>query len=88
MTTDATDAGSMLQLRARPMQKSRPDWLSRLSMVPMRSGHPVVLRHDHQLSGDRKPVQYSNRRVGKTLPQIVVGHMCSSSLACGTRDCT
>ena len=42
-------------------------------------GYAVVLRHDHQLSGKGKPVQYSNRRLGKPLPQIVVRHLCSCS---------
>jgi hypothetical protein len=87
MTTDETDARSMLQLCAWPMQKTRPACLSNLSILPMRFvGHPIVLRHDHQLSGERKPVQYSNRRVGKPLPQIVVGHLCSCSLTSSNRD--
>jgi hypothetical protein len=76
MITDATDARSMLQLCAWPMQKARSACL----------GYPIVLRYDHQLSGKREPVQYSNRRVGKPLPQIVVGHLFSCSLASSNRD--
>ena len=49
-------------------------------------GDPIVLRHDHQLSGKRKPVQYSNRRLGKTLPQIVAWHLWRCPLASSIPD--